>query len=47
MPEGPEIQLAADKYGKALINRPVTEIYFAFDHLRVYEPQLAGQPYLC
>jgi endonuclease VIII len=37
MPEGPEIRQAADKIEKALRDRPVTEIFFAFEHLKSYE----------
>ncbi|HEY9623833.1 MAG TPA: endonuclease VIII, partial [Crinalium sp.] len=43
MPEGPEIKLAADAIAKAIANRPVTELFFAFDHLKPYEQKLVGQ----
>ncbi|MGK7890712.1 MAG: endonuclease VIII [Leptolyngbyaceae cyanobacterium] len=41
MPEGPEIKRAADAIAKTLVHQPITEIFFAFDHLKVYEPKLA------
>ena len=40
MPEGPEIKRAADQIAKALVDRRVGEIFFAFDHLKLYEPKL-------
>lgn len=43
MPEGPEIRRAADRIAKALVNRPVSELYFAFEHLKRFEAQLRGQ----
>jgi endonuclease VIII len=43
MPEGPEIRRAADKIAKAIVNQPVSELYFAFDHLKRFEAQLQGQ----
>ena len=42
MPEGPEIQLAADKVGAAIIGRPTTAVSFTFDALKKYEPILTG-----
>lgn len=42
MPEGPEIRLAADKIEKALRPHPVTEVFFAFDHLKPFEADLMG-----
>ncbi|MBK7896559.1 MAG: endonuclease VIII [Anaerolineaceae bacterium] len=42
MPEGPEIQLAADKVGEAIVGRPTTAVLFAFDALKKYEPILTG-----
>ena len=42
MPEGPEIRLAADKIEKAVQGRPATEVFFAFDHLKHFEADLAG-----
>ncbi|MEL7418809.1 MAG: endonuclease VIII [Cyanobacteria bacterium J06555_3] len=43
MPEGPEIKIAADKIAKAIANRPITEIFFAFEHLKPYEEILSKQ----
>lgn len=40
MPEGPEIRLAADKIAKAIVDQPITEIFFAFDALQSYIPEL-------
>jgi len=37
MPEGPEIRRAADKIAKAVVNRPLTEVFFAFEPLKAYE----------
>ncbi|MGB3296044.1 MAG: endonuclease VIII [Phormidesmis sp.] len=42
MPEGPEIRLAADKIEKALRPYPTTEVFFAFEHLKPFEADLAG-----
>jgi endonuclease VIII len=46
MPEGPEIRRAADRIAKAIVDRPVIELYFAFDHLKRFECQLQGQTIL-
>jgi endonuclease VIII len=43
MPEGPEIKRAADKIAAAIVPYPVEEVWFAFDHLKCYEPVLKGQ----
>jgi endonuclease VIII len=43
MPEGPEIKRAADKIAAAIIPYPVEEVWFAFDHLKCYEPAFKGQ----
>ncbi|MDR9419991.1 endonuclease VIII [Gracilimonas sp.] len=43
MPEGPEIWRAADNISKTIANKEITEIYFAFDELKVFEDQLVGQ----
>lgn len=43
MPEGPEIRIAADKIEKAVRDRPTTEVFFAFDHLKPFEAELTGQ----
>ncbi|MBV9389349.1 MAG: endonuclease VIII [Chroococcidiopsidaceae cyanobacterium CP_BM_ER_R8_30] len=42
MPEGPEIRQAADAIAKAVVDRPVTELFFAFEHLKPYESKLTG-----
>ncbi|MGG4167689.1 endonuclease VIII [Rossellomorea vietnamensis] len=42
MPEGPEIRRAADNVERALINRTVEDVYFAFPHLEDYEDLLKG-----
>ena len=46
MPEGPEIRLAADKIEAALHDRELTEVFFAFDHLKPYSRSLAGSKVL-
>ncbi|NJR51326.1 MAG: endonuclease VIII [Leptolyngbyaceae cyanobacterium CSU_1_3] len=43
MPEGPEIRQAADQIATALVDRPVTEIFFAFDRLKPFAEELVGQ----
>ncbi|MDX1617485.1 MAG: endonuclease VIII [Balneolaceae bacterium] len=43
MPEGPEIWRTADRLSDALVGHAATGIYFAFDHLKQYEEQLAGR----
>lgn len=43
MPEGPEIRIAADKIAKAVANKPITEVFFAFEHLSPYQDILAKQ----
>lgn len=40
MPEGPEIRRAADKLERALKARAVREVFFAFDHLKIFEERL-------
>ena len=42
MPEGPEIQLAADAVAAAIAGRPTTTVSFTFDSLKKYEEQLTG-----
>ncbi|WP_270180718.1 endonuclease VIII [Alkalihalobacillus sp. CinArs1] len=42
MPEGPEIRRAADEVEKALKNRTIMEVKFAFEHLKGYESLLEG-----
>lgn len=44
MPEGPEIQLAADKIAAALQGRVLEDVFFAFDRLKPFEQILLGQP---
>ena len=41
MPEGPEIKLAADRIARAIVDQPIHEIFFAFNHLKSYETALA------
>lgn len=43
MPEGPEVKIAADRIAKAIANKPIAEIFFAFEHLKPYEEILAQQ----
>ncbi len=43
MPEGPEIKRAADRLAKAIVNRPLTQVFFAFDALKPYEKTLVDQ----
>lgn len=43
MPEGPEIRKAADRIERVLVNQPMAEVFFAFDALKPYEAELAGQ----
>ncbi|MEI2664290.1 endonuclease VIII [Rossellomorea sp. LJF3] len=42
MPEGPEIRRAADNVERALKNKTVEDVYFAFPHLEDYEELLQG-----
>jgi endonuclease VIII len=42
MPEGPEIKRAADAIAKAIVRRPVTSLFFAFNHLKPFEQTLQG-----
>lgn len=44
MPEGPEIQLAADAVAAAIVGQPTTAVSFAFDQLKKYEEKLTGVP---
>lgn len=41
MPEGPEIKHAADQIAQALVQQPLVQVFFAFDHLKGYEQALA------
>ena len=43
MPEGPEIRRAADRVAAAVEGKTAEDVYFAFEHLKAYEPILAGQ----
>jgi endonuclease VIII len=43
MPEGPEIRRAADKIAQAVVNQPLTAVFFAFDHLKPYESLFQAQ----
>jgi endonuclease VIII len=43
MPEGPEIKRAADAIAKAIVHRPVTSLFFAFNHLKPFEQTLQDQ----
>ena len=40
MPEGPEIKRFADQIAAAITQRPVEDVFFAFDHLKPYEDKL-------
>ena len=42
MPEGPEIKLAADKIAKDIVARSLTEVSFAFEHLKSFEAELTA-----
>jgi formamidopyrimidine-DNA glycosylase len=43
MPEGPEMRTAADKLGRAVGSPVVTEVLFAFGHLKPCEKQMRGR----
>lgn len=43
MPEGPEIRRAADQLEKAIVGKPLTEVWFAFPELKTYEAGLLGE----
>ena len=43
MPEGPEIRIAADKLDRAVGSSVVTQVFFAFGHLKRYEKQMRGR----
>jgi endonuclease VIII len=40
MPEGPEIKQAADAIARAIVQKPLTNISFAFERLQPYEERL-------
>lgn len=42
MPEGPEIRRAADRIQTAISQQPLTEVFFAFDHLKSYSAALVN-----
>jgi len=42
MPEGPEIKRSADAIASAIAHQPLTELFFAFDHLKSFEDRLAA-----
>jgi len=42
MPEGPEIRRAADQLVSAVVNKPLTEVWFAFPQLQPYQSALIG-----
>jgi endonuclease-8 len=42
VPEGPEIRKAADKIEQAIARRPLTRVFFAFEHLKPYEALFTG-----
>jgi endonuclease VIII len=41
MPEGPEIRQSADAIARAIAHQPLQAVFFAFEHLRPYEAELA------
>lgn len=43
MPEGPEIRRAADQLEAAVVDKPLTDVWFAFPRLQPYQPALVGQ----
>ena len=43
MPEGPEIKRAADRIAKAIVKKPLKEVFFAFDDLKHYEGVFAQE----
>jgi len=43
MPEGPEIWRTTDSLNKALQDKTITDLYFAFDELKKYETKLKGE----
>ncbi|GAA5520562.1 endonuclease VIII [Aliifodinibius salicampi] len=43
MPEGPEIWRTADVLTESLKNKPINDLFFAFDKLKEYESKLEGQ----
>jgi endonuclease-8 len=47
MPEGPEIRRMVDDIGKAIVGRTARQVFFAFDHLKPFEAELAGRQVTC
>lgn len=43
MPEGPEIRQSADAIARAIAQQPIQHIFFAFEHLKPYEAELANR----
>lgn len=43
MPEGPEIWRTADALTESLKDKPINDLFFAFDELKEYELKLEGQ----
>ncbi len=43
MPEGPEIKRSADAIANAIAHRSITDVFFAFDHLKRFEETLKQQ----
>lgn len=43
MPEGPEIKRAVDDIARAIVCRPITDVFFAFEHLKPFEPVLSEE----
>ena len=46
MPEGPEVRREADRIARALVGGPISDVWFAFDHLRRWSGFLRGVPVL-
>jgi endonuclease-8 len=47
MPEGPEIRRAADLLETAVVDKPLTDVWFAFPKLQPYQPSLIGPVKRC
>lgn len=43
MPEGPEIRRVADRVGKAVVGKPLAEVWFGVEALKSFEPILSAQ----
>lgn len=43
MPEGPEVYRTARRVARAVGDRPLAEVWFAFDHLTPFSKRLTGQ----